>query len=150
MNKVDLLAAHLLSIYWTGAGDAGYDTQVFNLHKDIESLKDEAEVRQVLKDGTSSTTEFDQETITMSDYFRRLAQDILHQLEVPVCPPIAAFEVQESKIDKLFYQIYSSQMEKMGGEIFFGKVRIRYRQPITGIYYTAYLKPDGSLQVDQD
>lgn len=84
MNKVDLLAAHLLSIYWTGVGDAGYDTQVFNLHKDIAALKDEAEVRQVLEDGTSSTTEFDQETITMSDYFRRLAQDILHQLEVPV------------------------------------------------------------------
>lgn len=71
----DKLAAHLLNLYWTGAGDAGTNRAIFSFHGTIPISADD--VRKTLNDGKSCTIQHDGKRITETEYFLILADKIL-------------------------------------------------------------------------
>lgn len=79
MNKTDKLAAYLLSIYWTGAGDAGSEEAVWNYLNTIP-LNDKDALRNI-EDGTASSQLIRERWRTLTDYFKSIAEIILNDIE---------------------------------------------------------------------
>lgn len=79
MTKQQRLAAILLNLYWTGAGDAGTDRTIFSFHNSIP-LSDK-EVEKALEDGKSTTVEHEGKRITQTEYFLLLAEKTINSIE---------------------------------------------------------------------
>lgn len=77
MDKTEKLAAHLLNIYWTGAGDAGDDSVIFQHHTDMSDPKN---LEQALENGKSTKIMYLGKMITQTEYFKMLAEKILADL----------------------------------------------------------------------
>lgn len=82
MTKQEKLAAHLLNLYWTGAGDAGTDRTIFSFHETIPLT--EAEAQKALVDGKSCTMVYAGKRVTQTEYFVTLASLMLVDIGVPL------------------------------------------------------------------
>jgi hypothetical protein len=76
MISKERLAAHLLNLYWTGAGDAGTDRCIFKFHQGIESTN----TKETLGDGEGCRTIHEGKEISQAEYFLLLADKIVSDL----------------------------------------------------------------------
>ncbi len=80
MTPRERLAAHLLNLYWTGAGDAGEESAIINFRDVIEETNHP--LGDALENGKSTRLyRTNGYTVTMTDHFLMLADKIIEDLE---------------------------------------------------------------------